>query len=58
MRKKRKEDEQPLEELKFGSLPFAAKCQLVQTSYIQYVTRIKLFLVNGLNPGVSVVRIV
>ena len=41
MRKKRKENEQTLEELNLAHRRLQAKCQLVQTSYIK---RIKLFL--------------
>ena len=41
MRKQNKEDEQVLEELNSGHSRLQAKCQLVQTSYIE---RIKLYL--------------
>ena len=41
MRKKSKEDEQTLEELNSARCRSEAKCQLVQTSYIE---RIELFL--------------
>ena len=41
MRKKSKEDEQTLAELNSAHRHLQAKCQLVQTSYIE---RIKLFL--------------
>ena len=46
MRKKRKENEQTLEELNLAHRRLQAKCQLVQTSYNK---QIKLFLFSPYN---------
>ena len=46
MRKKRREDEQTLEELNLAHRRLQAKCQLIQTSYMK---RIKLFLFSPHN---------